>query len=67
MAIVESSSTLHHFHVIDQWYYLGSAATQREAQRLVKPIPGFDRDLYRILCPVLLKGTHPLIPLPFSP
>ena len=66
IGIIETSADLQQIHVVDQWHYLGSASTEAQAQQLVVPAPSFDRDLYRILCPTLLKETHSVIPLTCS-
>ena len=67
IGIVESSPTLRQIHVVHQWHYFGSAATKRQAQRLTTPVPDFDRDMYRILCPALLSQTLPVMPLTCLP
>lgn len=67
IGIIESSSTLRQIHVVHQWQYLGSAATQRQAQQLTTTLAGFDRDIYRILCPALFSANYPVLPLTCSP
>lgn len=50
IAIEEKQGRRRAFHVISNWFYLGTAATLRSVQKLRLPAAGFDRDCYRILC-----------------
>ena len=67
IGLIESSPTLRQIHVVHQWQYLGSAATACQAQRLTTTVAGFDRDIYRILCPALFTATYPVVPLTCLP
>jgi excinuclease Cho len=48
-------------HAINQWSYLGSAATVNEARALSTQAPGFDADGYKILCKPLLAGNLEIV------
>lgn len=58
IAIEEKLGRRRAFHVISNWFYLGTAATLRSAQKLRLPAAGFDRDCYRILCRRLLHEEN---------
>jgi len=50
-------------HAIDQWCYLGSAASIEAASSLNRQAAGFDADGYKILCRPLLDGGLEIVPL----
>lgn len=50
IALEERSGPRRAYHVIRNWFYLGTVDTLREARKLSLPDEGFDRDCYRILC-----------------
>lgn len=54
IALEERQGRRHAFHVVSNWFYLGTTSTLRSAQKLRLPANGFDRDCYRILCRLIL-------------
>ncbi|NLU17929.1 MAG: endonuclease [Serratia liquefaciens] len=50
IAIEERQGQLKAFHVISNWFYLGTAPSLSAAEKLSFPADEFDRDCYRILC-----------------
>lgn len=50
-------------HVVRNWCYLGSAASQEQARALAQVAAGFDADGYKILCRPLLTGQAEILPL----
>lgn len=58
IALEERQGSRKAFHVISNWFYLGTAGTLRSAQKLRLPAAGFDRDCYRILCTRLFDGEN---------
>lgn len=63
VGIVERSEDITQIHVVRNWSFLGSAATKAEARKLAKPVPGFDRDGYKILVRPLLSGAAEIVQL----
>lgn len=63
IAVAEQGPDLCQYHVIDNWFYLGSVNSLGEAQSLRKGRPGFDLDGYKILCRLLLAGDRPIVTL----
>jgi DNA polymerase-3 subunit epsilon len=63
----DPSTDLHAWHVVDQWQYVGTAATLAEATalRAQSPAPGFELSTYRILSERLARGLAfvPLVAL----
>lgn len=63
VAIEERGETMRQFHVVDGWFYHGSAKTLAAARRLRRSDPVFDRDAYRILRKGLSCSEWTLHPL----
>lgn len=60
VAIEERGEAMRQFHVVDGWFYHGSAKTLAAARRVRRSDPVFDRDAYRILRKGLLLGQWAL-------
>jgi len=63
VAIEESGAAMRQFHVVEGWFYHGSARTLAAARRLRRDDAVFDRDAYRILRKGFSNGewaVHPL-------
>lgn len=63
ICIRENHAELEQYHVIKDWYYLGSVETIQMAQKLNKPTPHLDLDTYKILIKPILSGQTEIIPL----
>ena len=63
VALRESSGEMTQYHIIHNWYWLGSVASLDDAASLLKTPAGFDQDGYKILCKPLLTGNYEIIPL----
>lgn len=55
IAIEEKSEIGREYHVLNNWFYLGTAKTLDEAKAVQVPPPHFDRDSYKILCQHVFK------------
>lgn len=66
IGLIEQSPQQRQIHVVDHWYYLGSARDRRQARRLIAPVPEFDRDMYHILCRPIVSQAYPIMTLPCS-
>ncbi len=55
IAIQETSGEQSDFHVLNNWFYLGTVKTLDAAKEIQIPIPHFDRDSYKILCQHVFK------------
>jgi excinuclease Cho len=64
ICIRENHADLEQYHVIKDWYYLGSAGTIQAAQELNGPASHLDMDTYKILVKPILSGQSDIIPLP---
>lgn len=60
----EQGETLRQYHVIHNWFYLGSVNSLAQAQRLQSAASHFDSDGYKILCKPLMAGDYRIIALP---
>ena len=54
---------LQQWHVVHNWCYLGSAATQKAATKLAQVEPSFDADGYQILCKPIVMNQLPIVEL----
>lgn len=63
VGIEEKCQDMRQIHVINNWCYLGSAATLPAARKLNSVAAGFDADGYKILCRPILGGSAKIIPL----
>ncbi|RJK64629.1 excinuclease Cho [Serratia marcescens] len=64
VALEEQGETLRQYHVIHNWFYLGSVSSLAQAQRLQSAASHFDSDGYKILCKPLMAGDYRIIELP---
>lgn len=64
VALHECSEGLRDYHVVDQWHFLGTYASLREARKAPARQPlHFDADSYKILIRPILRGGAEIIPL----
>ncbi len=63
ICIRENHAELEQYHVIKDWYYLGSVENLQMAQKLTTPAPRLDLDTYKILLKPILSGQTEIIPL----
>lgn len=63
IGLVEQGSDRRQIHVVDNWYYLGSAETVPEATKLRTVSHSFDSDGYKILSGPIINGSHEIIEL----
>lgn len=63
VGIEEKWQDMRQIHVINNWCYLGSAATLAAAHKLNTVAAGFDADGYKILCRPILSHGAKIIPL----
>jgi excinuclease Cho len=55
------------WHVVNNWCYLGSVSSLKEAQALVQVAPHFDVDSYHILCQSVMTQALPMVALSPAP
>lgn len=58
VALEEKSDTLTHYHIIQNWLWLGAVESLTEADNLTCIATGFDQDGYKILCRPMLSGEY---------
>lgn len=63
IAIVEKGATLTQYHIVQDWFYLGTVASLDDEAQLQKVSTYFDSDGYKILCKPLLDGRFDTIEL----
>lgn len=63
VGLVERWGDFSQVHVVNNWCYLGSAATSSEAARFTRQAAGFDADGYQILVRPLMQGGVEIVPL----
>lgn len=63
VGLVEKAAHQTQIHVVDNWFYLGSAATLPQARQLFRTSSNFDHDGYKILCRPLLSGRYSVVDL----
>lgn len=63
VGLVERTGDFSQVHVVNNWCYLGSAATPTEAARFTRQAAGFDADGYQILVRPLMQGGAEIVPL----
>ncbi|CAM3685538.1 hypothetical protein [Polaromonas hydrogenivorans] len=61
IALVERDGKDCQFHVIRNWHYLGSAASEAQARQLDTVAARFDADDYNILCKPVISGRAEII------
>lgn len=66
----ESTSEMTQYHIIHNWFWLGSVSRLEDAATISQPQHGFDNDGYKILCKPMVRGDFEIIELatllPFS-
>lgn len=55
IAIEETSGAQSDYHILNNWFYLGTVKTLAAAKEVQIPPPHFDRDSYKILCQHVFK------------
>lgn len=63
IAVEESCDGFTQYHIINNWFYLGSVENLQEAKSMHSTAACFDRDGYKILCKPLLSGVFKVIAL----
>lgn len=63
IAIVEKGSSFTQYHIVQDWFYLGTVDSLQEEESLQKVSTHFDSDGYKILCKPLLDGRFETIQL----
>ncbi|OAT57381.1 ABC excinuclease alternative subunit C [Obesumbacterium proteus ATCC 12841] len=63
VAVEESCETFTQYHIINNWFYLGTVGSLQEAKLINTTADCFDRDGYKILCKPLLSGKFNIIAL----
>jgi len=63
VGLVERTGDFSQVHVVNNWCYLGSAATPAEALGFTRQAAGFDADGYQILVRPLMQGGAEIVPL----
>ncbi|MEE4410326.1 MULTISPECIES: excinuclease Cho [unclassified Serratia (in: enterobacteria)] len=63
VALEEQGASLRQYHVIHNWFYLGSVGALQQADSLQRTASHFDSDGYKILCKPLMSGHYPIIEL----
>ncbi|MGC6386590.1 excinuclease Cho [Ewingella sp. S1.OA.A_B6] len=63
IAIVEQGRAFTQYHIVQDWFYLGTVNSLGEAQDLQKVSTHFDSDGYKILCKPLFSGLFEIIEL----
>jgi len=66
VALRESSGEMTQYHIIHNWFWLGSVNSLDEASSLLKTPAGFDQDGYKILCKPLMAGSMDIHELPLT-
>jgi excinuclease Cho len=64
VALEEQGEALRQYHVIHNWFYLGSVDSLEQVDTLQRAASHFDSDGYKILCRPLLGGNYRIIELP---
>lgn len=63
VALEERRDSLTHYHIINNWLWLGAVESLAEAETLTRISTGFDQDGYKILCRPMLSGSYTIHPL----
>lgn len=63
IAIVEKGARFTQYHIIQDWFYLGTVDSLQDEESLQKVSTYFDSDGYKILCKPLLDGRFETIQL----
>ncbi|EIC82111.1 excinuclease Cho [Serratia sp. M24T3] len=61
IAIEEKNGSQSDFHVLNNWFYLGTVKTLAAVKDLQISPPHFDRDSYKILCQYVFKNKLPIV------
>lgn len=63
IAIVEEGASFTQYHIVQDWFYLGTVSSLEEENILQKVSAHFDSDGYKILCKPLFSGRFKTIEL----
>lgn len=63
VALKESSGEMTQYHIIDNWFWLGSVEKLQDGRQFSRPPRGFDNDGYKILCKPMIRGDYEIIEL----
>ncbi|MBS0970933.1 excinuclease Cho [Chimaeribacter arupi] len=63
IALVEERPGMKQYHIIHNWFYLGSVEDLADAPRLKATAKSFDSDGYKILCGPIIRGKLPIVEL----
>ena len=63
IAIVEKGANFTQYHIIQDWFYLGTVDSLQDEESLQTVATYFDSDGYKILCKPLLDGRFETIQL----
>lgn len=63
VGLKESFGEMTQYHIIHNWFWLGSVARLEDAVQLQQPQHGFDNDGYKILCKPMIRGDFEIIEL----
>lgn len=63
VGLKESFGEMTQYHIIHNWFWLGSVNTLQEAKAIKRAPQGFDNDGYKILCKPLISGQHAIVEL----
>jgi len=63
VGLKESFGEMTQYHIIHNWFWLGSVARLEDAAQLQQPQHGFDNDGYKILCKPMIRGDFEIIEL----
>ncbi|XTZ36791.1 excinuclease Cho [Salmonella enterica] len=63
VGLKESGETMTQYHIIHNWYWLGSVERLSDAAQMLRTPAGFDHDGYKILCKLVLSGNYEIVEL----
>ncbi|MFI8418063.1 excinuclease Cho [Serratia sp. NPDC078593] len=61
VALFEQRERFQQYHIIHNWFYLGTVSSLDQAECLQRTASHFDSDSYKVLCRPLLSGEYPMI------
>jgi len=63
VGLKESFGEMTQYHIIHNWFWLGSVERLEDAAQFKQPQRGFDNDGYKILCKPMIRGDFDIIEL----
>lgn len=66
VGLKENFGEMTQYHIIHNWFWLGSVSSVEEAAAISRAPQGFDSDGYKILCKPLISGQHEIVELALS-